>query len=41
MLRNGILIMKNAEYKFFVSYVKETYGKTFLHRCKNTKTVNI
>lgn len=35
MLKNNIIILMNNDYKFFIDYVKQTYGNKFLNQFKN------
>ena len=35
MLKNNIIILTKDDYKFFIDYVKQTYGNKFLNKYKN------
>jgi hypothetical protein len=37
MISNGIIILKNFEYNFFLNYVSEKYGVNYLDQFKNEK----
>ena len=39
MLQNSVIIFRTAQYKKFLDYVSNKYGKHFLDNCKITKNV--
>lgn len=37
MIKNNVIILKYEQYKFYLDYVKEKYGKTYIERFKYKK----